>query len=220
MIRGAIFDVDGTLLDSMPIWEEAGERYLTSREIVPERGLGQRLYPMTMEEGACYLKHTYGLPESTGDIINGINRQIEQFYRYSARLKPGAAEFLEGLRKKGVRLTAATSSDRHLIEAAFTRLGIGPYYERIFTCTEVGEGKDKPKIFREAAACMGTAPEETLVFEDALHAIDTSLGSGFKTVGVYDASSEDRQEEIRAKVHIYMSEYRAFDLFWESASRC
>ena len=67
---------------------------------------------------------------------------------------------------------------------------------------------------------MGTAPEETLVFEDALHAIDTSLGSGFKTVGVYDASSEDRQEEIRAKVHIYMSEYRAFDLFWESASRC
>ena len=220
MIKGAIFDVDGTLLNSMPIWDEAGELYLKSRGIVPENGLGQKMFTMTMEEGAGYLKETYRLKESTEDIIKGVNRRIEEFYLYSVQLKPGAERFLACLRERSVRLTAATSSDRYLVEAAFARLGIEKYFEKIFTCTEVGAGKDKPKIYFEAAAHMGVDPEETLVFEDALHAINTSLSFGFKTVGIYDASSEKQQEEIRKKVHIYITEYQDFDSFWESASRC
>lgn len=220
MIKGAIFDIDGTLLDSMPVWVEAGERYLKSRGIVPERALGKKMFSMTMEEGARYLKETYQIPEGTTVIADGINRQIEKFYLYEAELKRGAEDFLAYLKEKPVRLTAATSSDRYLVEAAFLRLGVEKYFDKIFTCTETGAGKDEPKIYLEAAFCMGTKPEETLVFEDALHAIETSAASGFKTVGVYDASSGHRQEEIRRKAHIYIKEYRDFDTFWNSASVC
>lgn len=99
MIKGAIFDIDGTLLDSMPVWDEAGERYLKSRGIVPERALGKKMFSMTMEEGARYLKETYQIPEGTTVIADGINRQIEKFYLYEAELKRGRRTSLHILRE-------------------------------------------------------------------------------------------------------------------------
>ena len=220
MIKGAIFDIDGTLLDSMPVWDEAGERYLKSIGLAAEYGLGGKMFSMTMEEGARYLKEAYRIPDSTAGIVDGINRQIEEFYLYEAELKTGAEEYLNRLEEKSVRLTAATSSDRYLVEAAFVRLGIDRCFDGIFTCSEAGAGKDEPRIYLEAASCMGTKPEETLVFEDALHAIETSAASGFITVGVYDSSSEGQQEEICRKAQMYLKAFSDFDTFWKSASAC
>ncbi|WP_343208567.1 HAD family phosphatase [Anaerolentibacter hominis] len=218
MMKGAIFDVDGTLLDSMKIWEEAGERYLASRGIAAEPDLGRKLFEMTMKEGAQYLKDHYGITDPADQLIAGINRVVESFYREEAELKEGVREFLHSLRERGIRMTAATSTDRYLIEAAFRRLNITEYFEQIFTCSEVGAGKTEPVIYRMAASAMGTRPEETFVFEDAFYALTTASEAGFRTVGIYDASSASLQDKLKERSDLYLTGYGEFSSFWEKAS--
>lgn len=208
MRRGIIFDVDGTILDSMIIWEHAGERYLEQLGIEAEKGLGERLFTMSMKEGAQYLKRTYGLLKSTEEIIGGINEVVTSFYCKEAKPKEGVREFLEKQREKGVKMTVATSTDRFLIEEAFRRLDLEKYFGRIFTCSEVGVGKSEPTIFHEASRFMGTTPEETWVFEDGLYAIETAKKAGYHTVGIYDAASEKDQAEIRESVEVYLRDWK------------
>lgn len=202
-MKGAIFDIDGTLLDSMPIWMDAGARYLRGLGLVPEEGLGDKLFSMTMAEGADYLNHAYGLCRETSRIIDEINAIVEEFYFREAPLKPGAMELLDWMRADGMKLWAATSTDHHLIEGAFRRLGILEYFSGIFTCSQVGAGKDKPLIYEMAAQAMGTAPEETCVLEDALHALVTAKKAGFFTIGVYDEASISKQKELQKEADLY-----------------
>ncbi|WP_373211861.1 HAD family hydrolase [Ruminococcus sp. 5_1_39BFAA] len=202
-MRGAIFDVDGTLLDSMPIWMDAGARYLKALGLVPEEGLGDKLFSMTMTEGADYLNHAYGLQKEPSRIITEINAIVEEFYFGEAPLKPGAMELLGQMRAAGMKLSVATSTDHHLIEGAFRRLGILEYFSGIFTCSQVGAGKDKPLIYEMAAQAMGTAPAETCVLEDALHALVTAKKAGFFTIGIYDEASAAKQEELQKEADLY-----------------
>lgn len=202
-MRGAIFDVDGTLLDSMPIWMDAGARYLKTLEFVPEEGLGDKLFSMTMTEGADYLNHAYGLQKELSRIITEINAIVEEFYFGEAPLKPGAMELLGQMRAAGMKLSVATSTDHHLIEGAFRRLGILEYFSGIFTCSQVGAGKDKPLIYEMAAQAMGTKPAETCVLEDALHALVTAKKAGFFAIGIYDEASAAKQEELQKEADLY-----------------
>lgn len=216
MIRGAVFDMDGTLLDSMEIWTDVGARYLAAQHIKAEENLGDILFPMSLEQGAVYLKTHYHLPESTEMIRGGILSIIRDFYVSEVRLKRGAAAFLHELSKKGILLTAATSSDRDLIEAACRRLGILSYFRQILTCSEIGEGKDSPRIYLEAASSLHAVPGEIFVFEDALHALVTAKQAGFCTAAVYDASSAGNQLAIRETADIYLQDLTDFSQFWEA----
>lgn len=109
-------------------------------------------------------------------------------------------------------MVVATSTDRVHAEAALKRTGIYDYFERIFTCSEVGEGKSKPDIYEEAAAELGTKRTATWVFEDALYAIKTAKKAGFRTVGLYDETSKKEQEKIRGTADIYLKEIEEFPL--------
>ena len=202
-IKGAIFDVDGTLLDSMPIWMEIGARYVRSLGKEPEENLGEILFPMTMKQGAAYVKETYGLDQSIPQIIEDINAIVEKYYLQEALLKPGAIEILTWLQEKNIPMTVATSTELPLIEGAFARLHLRSFFQEIFTCTQVGAGKDKPLIYQEAARFMGTDPGETWVFEDALHGLLTAKKAGFFTVGLYDAASEKQQEDLAKNADLY-----------------
>lgn len=204
MIKGAIFDVDGTLLDSMEIWEDAGARYLRRVGVEPEVNLSEILYPMTMAEGAEYVKERYYLAFALDEIIQGVLDTVRDFYFYEAPLKLGAKELLSWMKEKNIPVAAATASDREHIKAAFERLGIDGYFRRIFTCSEVGAGKKNPLIYEKAAAYLGANPGEILVFEDALYALATAKNAGFCTVGVYDRFSEDEQEELSRRADIYL----------------
>ena len=215
MREGIIFDVDGTLLDSMVIWDHAGERYLRRQGMEAESGLGERLFSMTMEEGAKYLKESYRLLQSTQEIIAGINEVVFAFYRDEAQAKKGVLEFLQKLREKEIPMTVATSTDRFLIEEAFGRLDMKKYFDRIFTCSEVGAGKNHPQIFYEASRFMGTKPEDTWVFEDGLYAIKTAKRAGYHTVGIYDASSWKDQESIKKEVDIYLKDWGEAEKIFE-----
>lgn len=204
MIKAAIFDLDGTLLDSLAIWENAGAIYLEHRGISVEEGLGRKLFPLTIEAAAEYLKVHYVPQASTREIIEGVLGEIRDFYLYDVELKPGAAELLEHLKRSGVPMAAATSGDGKLARAALERLGIRKYFEEIYTCTEVGAGKDQPLIYQQAAECLQTDPEDTWVFEDALHAIQTAKAAGFVTVGVSDPFHKNEREEICREADYYL----------------
>lgn len=208
MIAGIIFDVDGTLLDSMPIWDHAGERYLRSLGIEAAPDLGNVLFPMSMREGASYMKREYGLSFSITEIIKGVNDTIRSFYACEAKPKEGVLEFLRELKCHHVKMTAATSTDRCVIEPALERTGILRELEGLFTCSEIGVGKEKPDIYEAARQCMGTDVSSTWVAEDALHALRTARSAGFGTIGVYDASSQSQQEEIRLEADIYRMDLR------------
>lgn len=219
MIRGAIFDVDGTLLDSMAIWKDAGARYLKGLGIQAQEDLGKLLFPMSLQEGAAYMKARYDLKLSVSQIIEGVGDTVRDYYFYEAPLKKGAADFLEKLSKKDIPMAVATSSELEHIEAAFKRLNVNQYFQKIFTCSQVGAGKSRPDIYLAASRHLETEPRETYVFEDVLHAIKTADNAGFKTVGVYDRFSESKQEEIRKHSDIYLEDLTNFQTFWEYASR-
>ena len=218
MITGAIFDVDGTLFDSMQIWNDAGERYLMSLGIKAEPDLGKIMFSMSMVQGAEYLKERYALQFDTDEIIDGINSTIQDFYDNQVLLKRGVKQFLSEMRKCDIKITAATSSDRRLIEKAMDRLEILTFFDRIFTCSEVGTGKSKPDIYLAANQYMDTDISDTWVFEDAYHAIQTAKNAGFRIAGVYDASSMEVQKEIRKISDIYLYDLDDFTAFVEIAN--
>ena len=144
MVQGAIFDMDGTLLDSMGVWQDAGDRFLLQRGITPPSGLYQAHKSLDMPQTAQYLLSHFPLRGSLQETIDGINALVEQRYQSAVPLKAGVLPLLRYLQKNGVRLCAATASDRVLAESAFSRTGILPYFERIFTCTEEGISKARP----------------------------------------------------------------------------
>ncbi|MDY4693635.1 MAG: HAD family phosphatase [Blautia sp.] len=204
MIKAAIFDVDGTLLDSLPAWQKLDERYLEKNGIKPEPGLSEKLSVMSMESGASYLKKQYRLAKTEEEIVEEILQMISDFYRFEAPLKPGVKETLNWLKHNKVRIAVATSGNELLAGAALERNGIGDFFERIFTCTEIGIGKEKPDIYLKTAEFLGSLPEDTLVFEDAFHAAQTAKAAGFVVTGVYDESSQENMQQMMEMCDYYV----------------
>ena len=213
-IRGAIFDLDGVLLDSMAVWNDLGVRYLKKRGIEPEDGLSQVLFSMSMEQGADYLKKQYNLPDTPQEILEGIGQMIQDFYFYEVQPKEGAKELLQFLQKQKVKMIAATSSPREHVTKALQRTGLLEYLQQIYTTGEVGISKHSPRIYQLAAESLGTKPEETLVFEDSLYALKTAKKAGFRAIGVYDADGETDQEGVRQTGELYLKRLSEFEQYW------
>lgn len=216
MIAGAVFDVDGTLLDSMSVWDTIGEDYLRSIGYIPRENLNEVFKDMSLQQAARYYQIEYGVTLSIEEIMDGVNSRLERFYREQAQLKPGAGEFVRELSRRGVKLCIATATDRHLVEAALARCGVLEYFEDILTCTAVGSGKDEPLIYREALKRLGAARPSIVVFEDALYAARTAKADGFPVAAVYD-SHEKGQKELKALADIYLTDFSDFDSFWRFA---
>lgn len=217
MIKGVIFDVDGVLLNSMPIWENLGELYLRSLGVEAEKDLGEILFTMSLEEGADYLISQYGLNKTPEEIVEGLNREVRDFYAERVPLKEGVREFLYEFNEKKIPMVIATSGDRKNTEAALRRLKVLNYFQGIFTCSEIGSGKNQPDIYLAAALQLDTEPAETWVFEDAYHAIRTAKSVGFKTAAVYDKANDKDLAQIWNTADIYLPEFTDFNIFWKRA---
>jgi HAD superfamily hydrolase (TIGR01509 family) len=207
-IKGVIFDIDGVLLDSLEIWKDLGARYLVSLGLVPEQGLGDILFSMSMEQGAEYLKDHYPINKTAEDILEVLSSMLRDFYYYEVGIKPGAENLLRSLRDAGICITAATSSPREYVEKALERNGLLGYISSIFTNSEIGKSKHFPDIYNAAAAYMGTSPEETLVIEDSLYAVNTAVAAGYHTIGIADPDGEPDQEGLRQAADLYIMELR------------
>ena len=206
MIKGAIFDLDGTLLDSMFIWDTIGEEYLRSLGKEPHEDLKETFMTLTLEEAAEYYREHYGVTLSVKEIVDGVNAMVEQTYRTKVTLKPGISEYLAWLKENGVRMCVATVTDRYLVEETLDRLGVRHYFSEIFTCAEVGFGKDKPVIYQKALEHLGTEKSDTYVFEDLPFALNTAKTDGFPTVGVYDRH-EAHQDELKELADYYIFDF-------------
>lgn len=189
-MTGVIFDIDGTVLDSMGIWDNLGEYYLRTLGKKPEKYLGRILYPMSLEESAAYLKSKYGLSESESAIREGFLRIVDRFYREEVQPVPGAVEFVRALAERGIPVIAATTGDPDQLMAAFVRLGIDRNLSRIITCMELHTSKRETLIYREAARRLGTRLEETWVFEDMEIGVRSAKEAGCHVCAVTGASSE------------------------------
>ena len=207
-IKGAIFDIDGVLLDSMEIWTDLGTRYLESLGKEPEEGLAAVLFSMSMEQGAAYLKDRYSLSLSHEEIMDGLRAMLRDFYFNEVAAKPGAASLMQRFKEEGIKMTAATSSPEEHVRRALERNGLLAYLDRIFTVAEIGVSKHSPDIFDRAAGHMGISRGETLVFEDSLYALKTAAKAGFHTVGVYDAKGEPDQKGMKETAEIYITDLR------------
>lgn len=207
MVKGLIFDVDGTILDSMSIWMNAGERYLNSLGIEIDYDLASIMFEQTMPETAQYLRERHGINKSDEEIIEGINAKVYAFYDTEAMPKEGVLDFIEEAYRKGIPMTVATSTDRPMIETAFRRLGLHKYFKKIYTTSEVGSGKDKPEIFYQAMKTMGSDEKTTYLLDDAFYSLNTAHNAGIGTIGVYDFSAESDTEKIKAIVDVYIEDW-------------
>ena len=214
-LQSASFDMDGTLLDSMPMWQELGVSLLGRFGVEADAELQERLKPMTLRQGAAYCRETYHLEPTVEELVALLEQRVDHFYHNEVQAKPGVARFLSLLKMEGVWMYVATATDRHLAEAALRHAGINGYFRGLVTSAEVGSGKDNPEIFERAMRRLRSNKKDTVVFEDSLHAIRTAKAAGFRVAGVYDASSEAQQEEIRSLADYYI---RSFDEMFETTA--
>ena len=190
----AIFDMDGTLIDSMIFWKNLAAEYLTSKGIreIPADIL-ERIKPMTMSESAALFRAEFGL---SGDPEAEMNAMMEAHYRHDIPLKPGVREYLNKLHGRGVRMCVASATAEHLMEACLTRLGVRDSFEFLLSCERVGAGKNSPLVYHASAKRLKAEPQEVAVYEDALYAIQTAKAAGYYVVGVYDDSATDSWQAI------------------------
>jgi len=210
-IKGAIFDLDGTLLESMHIWRFAGPRYLESIGIESREDISKSTGTKTLAEAAEYLKKKYSIPKSVKQIIDEINNSIENAYFNEVELKECVPELLTSLKDNGVKICIATLTDTYLVKAALKRLGILHFFDNIFSCADTGIGKDSPDIYYKAAESMGVLPHEALVFEDAIYAMKTAKAAGFPVMAIYDRWCRHSREEIEKVADVYFTTFAQWD---------
>lgn len=204
----AIFDMDGTLTDSMGFWNRLADEFLARRGFPPlSPELQEESIALTMGGTANLFIRAYHLSETPEQICAEINGLMEAHYRTDVPLKPGAAGLLERMRAAGFQMCVASSTNPLLIDICLRRLGVRDYFQFLLSCEEVGEGKTRPTVYLEAARRLGGTPDNTIIFEDILVAARTAKQAGFSLGIIYDENSADEQEQLKALADCYITRW-------------
>ncbi|MCK4259506.1 MAG: HAD family phosphatase [Halanaerobiales bacterium] len=197
-IKAVIFDMDGTLIDSMGIWKEIDHDFLSKREIPVPKTIQKEIEGKSFTETAEYFKERFELSESVEEIIAEWIKMCKAHYKERVLLKPGAAKLVKYLHQMGFKIGMGTSSQRELVETVLEQYGLTSYFDSVRTSCEVGRGKPYPDIFLKVAEDLEIEPEKCLVFEDTLAGIQAAKSAGMRVIAVYDDYSVPFQEEILA----------------------
>lgn len=197
MVKGIIFDLDGTLLDSMWVWERVAEKFLESRGVKPPKDINERMFTMSTTESANMFREEFNINESIEDIKKGVVEIIADSYLKAVELKPFVKEFLQSKKSEGIRLCALTASELVYIIPTLKRLGIYDCFEFVTSCSELGMNKSSYEIFDVVAKKLGVPKAEVTIFEDSYHALESAKRGGYTTVGIYDSMSEGHIAEAK-----------------------
>ena len=211
-IRGAIFDMDGNLTESMHLWIEIGRRYLEGLGYTVSPEQNREMTKMLLEPMALYMQDQFGLTKSQSQIVDEINKIVEPDYFETVVVKPTVVESLEAMQERGIRMCVATATDRHLTEACLKRNGIDRFFSAVFTCGEEHCNKRTSLIYDKARAHLGTSPEETYIFEDTYVSILGAKQSGCRVVALEDRWSEKKRELIKEAADVYVERMGDLDL--------
>ncbi|WP_242953656.1 HAD family hydrolase [Clostridium merdae] len=206
-IQGAVFDLDGTLLDSMGVWKEIDQGSLGRRGIPVPEDYAQAVALLGFWQSAEYTIRRFGLSETPKQLTEEWNEMALDAYRFRVELKPGAKEYLSHLRERGIKLAVATSSYRELFLPTLERHGISNYFDAIVTVSEVSRGKGFPDIYEEAARRIQCLPQECAVFEDLPDAVRGAKEGGFYTVGVFDPYSAEEEPRLREHADRFIHDF-------------
>ncbi len=196
-IKGVIFDLDGTLIDSMWVWDKVDKDFLGVRGFEVPPDYQKEIQALGFYETACYTIDRFGLKERPEDIIKEWNDMAERTYHKEVQIKPYARELLVCLREQGIHLGVATASYASLFTECLKRNRVYDFFECFTETSEVERGKGFPDIYIKAAGKLACSPQECLVFEDIHQGILGAKAGGFCTVGVFDKKSADSWAEIQ-----------------------
>ena len=207
-IEGAVFDLDGTLLDSSWVWEDVDEKFLGDRGFQVPDDYVDEISPLGAERAAVYTIERFGLNEDKDDIVREWIEMAKKEYATEVVCKPYAKEFLEELHKLNIKMAVATSSDRELFMKTLEREGILKYFQKIVTVDEVERGKGYPDIYEEAARRIKVNPHKCLVFEDILAGVTGASLGEFNVVAVFDEKSKHNWEKIKSISKYSINDYK------------
>jgi len=208
-IKAAIFDMDGTLVDSLMLWDvlwsSFGEQYRNDPAFSPSPVDDKTVRTLTLKDAMALIHRHYGFGESGDGLLRIANAIMEDFYSTQVRRKKGVQEFLEEMYAKNVKMCIASATAPDLIKLAMAHLKLEKYFSAVFSCGGTGKGKESPDIFLQAQAHLGAEIHETWVFEDSLAAIKTAKAIGMHTVAIYDKFNYG-QEEMQRIADFYIAE--------------
>lgn len=210
-IEAVIFDLDGTLVDSMWMWREIDVEYLSQFDIEVPSDLQQAVEGMSFSETAQYFKERFNLPDPVEVIKMEWNKMAWDKYGNEVPLKKGVIEFLEELRSRGIKTGIATSNSKELVEHVLKSLNITEYFDSVRTSCEAKKGKPAPDIYLLVADDLQVDPKDCLVFEDLALGIMAGKGAGMRVCTVFDPYSEDDRDRKRELADYYIDTY--FDIF-------
>lgn len=206
-IKAAIFDMDGTLIDSMWVWTKIDIDFLKKRGIELPSDLKNSIEHLSFTDTARYFKDRFNLPEDVNSIMEEWNQMAYEEYSNSIKLKPGARDYLNLLKSKGIKLALATSNSMTLLEVVLRNTGIYEYFDIITLTDEVKRSKSYPDIYLLSAEKLGVKPEECIVFEDILPAVLGAKAAGMKVIGVHDLYSDYQKEDIINNADYFIYKY-------------
>lgn len=207
MIKGIIFDLDGTLIDSMNVWCETDRVFLRENGVEnPPEDISERVKKLTVDKSAELFIKEFALECSVEYIIKRIEEIVKHEYFYNIPLKNGIAELLDFLDSKNIPYGVATVTYKSLAEAVLKRHGIYDRLKFLLTVAEFPQGKKTPDMYVKCTEIMGLSPENVLIVEDSLHCIETASCAGFVTAGIYDNFSENDKENIIKISDYYFNE--------------
>ena len=206
-MKAAIFDLDGTLFDSMWVWEKLAYNFLIGKGIKPSLDLRDSLKEYSLRESCDVLKERYNLSETPEEINSQMEEMLKKYYFEEIELKSGVKELLEKMHKEGIRIVAATATADWLSKAASKRLGIYDYFEIFQTCEAVGIEKFDPKFYGIIIEQLEIEPDEIRLFEDALHSIKAGKKCGLKAAAIREKSAKTDWAEIEENSDIIFNSF-------------
>lgn len=214
MIKSIIFDLDGTLIDSMKIWYQIDRQFLIENGIEnPPREISERMKKLTIDESSELFIREFNLDCTKEYVIKRIEELVRSEYEEKIPLKPHAVDILDFLDHRNIPYCIATATYKSLATAVLRRCGIADRFAFMLTDEDYPRGKNFPDIFMGACERFGTQPAETLIVEDSLHSIETAKNAGFPVAAVYDESAEQDIERIKLLADYYFnSVYEIKDL--------